>query len=356
MDFDKLVTEIALDLFSRKKLGHTGEIAYQNGGGKLFGDFTRANADYYQYHGEINLLKTNRDAIAQTLADIEHVIVAGPGPLTSFSEKESPLLEKMVNLKAVTLLDISNIFNAHAHNYLTHAPQWAPRKLDVESHEVDFRDAAATLAYKGKRAVFATGGLVTTVHNAPLNGFPDQDMQDMILACRDLAGDDGYVILGYDSNQWHSSLSRAYGQPLAPFIKNIMKIIADHTIGIQGFDPHPNNFRYEMQWHKKASQAALTLIFEKPQQFTITHDNQTRTFAFDIGEELIMMSSLKPLPQKITQLASYCDLTTVTGYFDQHGLVEHVFKSAPRIQQPVYPLIPVSPAYPVPTPPLPQKP
>ena len=332
MDFDKLVTEVAIDLFSRKKLGQTGEIAYRNGGGKLFGDFTRANANYYPYHGEISLLKTNSDSIAKSLENVEHAIILGPGPITSFTEKESPLLEKLPQLKAVSLIDISDVFNQHAHNFLTNAPHWAPKKLDVESHELDFRGAAATIAHKGKRAVFATGGLITTVHNAPLNGFPDQDMQDMLSACRDLANDDGYVILGYDSNQWHESLSRAYDQSLAPFIKNIMKIIADHTTGIKGFDPHPDNFRYEMQWHRKANQAALTLIFDKPQLFTIPQDGNIRTFSFDVGEELVMMSSLKPLPQKITQLASYCNLATMTGYFDQHGLVEHVFQSTPRPQ------------------------
>ncbi|HEY0902223.1 MAG TPA: L-histidine N(alpha)-methyltransferase [Micavibrio sp.] len=332
MSFDDFVTEVALDLFSRKQHGHTGEIAYRNGGGKLFGDFTRANPDYYPYHGEIALLKTNALAISHTLKDVEHVIVAGPGPISSFTEKEEPILTLLPNLKAVSFIDISDAFNAAAVNHMKTAPQWAARNIDVESHEVDFHDAAPLIADKGPRAVFATGGLVTTMHNVPLNGFPDQSMQNSLHACRNLAGDDGFVILGYDSNQWHESLSRAYDQSLAPFIKNIMKIIADHTNGIQGFDPHPDNFRYEMQWHRKSHQAALTLIFEKPQVFTIPQNNRPLTFAFDAGDELVMMASLKAPPQKMTQLASYCGLTTLNGYFDQHGLVEHVYKTPPRAQ------------------------
>lgn len=332
MSFDKLVTEVALDLFSRRKLGHTGEIAYQNGGGKLFEQFTRANANYYPYHGEINLLKTNRDAIAQNIQGTQHAIIVGPGPASSFSNKECPLLGKLPLLKAVSLIDLSSAFNRQAMDILKQDPKWAAQELDIESHEMDFRDAHAVIPYKGKRAVFVTGGLITNIHNAPLNGFPDQDMEGMLKACRDIADDDGHVVLGYDTNQWYDTLNKAYDQSLAPFIKDIMKIIADHTDGIQGFDPHPDNFRYEMQWHKKANQVAHTLIFEKPQKFTITRNGHVHNFNFDIGEELVMMSSLKPPQQKMTQLANYCSLVTTNGYFDQHGLVEHVFKSVPRPQ------------------------
>ncbi len=356
MSFDQRVTDVAISLFSRKKQGHTGEIAYQNGGGKLFEQFTRANANYYLYHGEISLLQANGDAIAQNIIDTEHAIIVGPGPATSFSRKEAPLLERLPHLKAVSLIDLSSAFNQQAVGVLNQNPKWAGQNLDIESHEMDFRHAPTHIPNKGKRAIFVTGGLITNVHNAPLNGFPDQDMQGMLTACRNLAGEDGYVILGYDTNQWHETLSKAYDQSLAPFIKDIMKIIADHTDGIQGFDPHPDNFRYEMQWHKKANQVAHTLVFEKPQRFTITKDSHVHTFTFDIGEELVMMSSLKPLQQKMTQLAGYCNLTTTTGYFDKHGLVEHVFKSTPRAFPVAYPLVPVSPAGPVlmtnaPTPP-----
>lgn len=327
MSFNKLVTDVAIDLFSRKKLGHTGEIAYQNGGGKLFEHFTRANSAYYLYGGEVNLLKANGAAIASNVIDAEHAIIVGPGPAHSFSKKEYPLLEKLPRLKAVSLVDLSQNFNQQAQSVFAADPQWAARNVTIEQHDMDFREAAPHIAHIGKRVVIVTGGTITNVHNAPLNGFPDQDMQRMLESCHDLAADDGYVILGYDTNQWHHTLNQAYDQSLAPFIKNIMKIIADHTDGIQGFDPHPDNFRYEMQWHKKASQVAHTIVFEKPQVFTITQNNQVRTFSFDIGEELVMMSSLKPAQQKITQLGSYCGLITTNGYFDQHGLVEHVFKS-----------------------------
>lgn len=343
MSFDELVTEVAIDLFTRRKLGHTGEIAYQNGGGKLFQQFTCANASYYPYHGEIALLDTNADAIAQNLKDAEHAIVVGPGPVSSFSRKEYPLLLKLPKLKAVSLVDLSAEFNKQAQALMQqNGSLLRRRKIDIQSFEADFRHAAPLISQKGKKAVFLTGSLVTNVHNAPLNGFPDQDMQGMLNSCRDLAGDDGYVILGYDTNQWHESLSKAYDQSLAPFIKDIMKIIADHTEGIQGFDPHPDNFRYEMQWHKKASQVAHTLVFEKPQRFTITQGHHTHTFTFDTGEELVMMSSIKPLQQKMIQLASYCGLATTNGYFDQHGLVEHIFKSTPR-QQFAGPLLSIAP-------------
>ncbi|QQG36929.1 MAG: L-histidine N(alpha)-methyltransferase [Micavibrio aeruginosavorus] len=331
MSFDKLVTKVALDLFSRRVQGHTGEIAYQNGGGKLFAQFTHANKNYYPYHGEISLLSVNRDAIAANLQDVEHAIVVGPGPASSFSRKEYPILEKLPNLKAVSLIDLSADFNAQAQGVLNQSRILRRRIKSADDYEMDFRDAGAVVPAKGKAAVFLTGGLVTNLHNAPLNGFPDQDMQSMLTACRDLAGDDGYVILGYDTNQWYDSLEKAYDQSLAPFMKNIMQIIADHTTGINGFDPHPNNFRYEMQWHKKASQVAHNLVFTKSQRFSITEANgYVRNFAFDIGDELLMMSSIKPLPQKMTQLAGMCGLVTANGYFDQHGLVEHIFKSAPR--------------------------
>ena len=109
-----IVTKAAIAMFTRKEHGHMGEVAYLNGGGKLFGDFVRQNGDYYVFRGERDHIAYNKQNIANDVIDTEHLIIVGQGPKHSLESKELQLIKLLPNLKAVTFIDISADFNRQA--------------------------------------------------------------------------------------------------------------------------------------------------------------------------------------------------------------------------------------------------
>ncbi|MBU0800507.1 MAG: L-histidine N(alpha)-methyltransferase [Alphaproteobacteria bacterium] len=321
-----IVTKAAIDLFTRRQYGHAGEVAYLNGGGKLFGDFVKFNGDYYVYRGEVEHIDRNKHAIANDIRDTEHLIIVGQGPAHSLENKELQLIKLLPNLKAVTFIDISEDFNKQAVAVMDAYKRQSGRQFAVGTLTSDFHKAATQVDRGLKATVISTGSLISNVHNAPVHGFPDQIMIEMLQGFSDLAGPDGHVILGYDSNDDVISLSKAYNQQLAPFIKNIAKIIADHCEGMSGFDGNPDNFAYEMEWVQKGLQISHKLVVQKPQSFSINYEGRKVSINLNPGDEFVCISSLKPTPNKMSRLAPYAGLETQNSYVDKNGMVEHVFR------------------------------
>lgn len=326
-----IVTKAAIDLFTRRQYGHMGEVAYLNGGGKLFGDFVKFNTDYYVYRGEVEHIDRNKHSIANDVRDTEHLIVVGQGPAHSLENKEMQLIKLLPGLKKITFVDISEDFNNQAVAVMDAYKRQTGRNFAVGTLTADFHAAASQINRDGMKAtVISTGSLLSNVHNAPVHGFPDQIMIEMLQGFSDLAGKDGHVILGYDSNDDVISLQKAYNQQLAPFIKNIAKIIADHCEGLQGFKGDPDYFDYEMEWVQKGQQIAHKLIVRKAQSFSITHEGRKIAVTLNPGDEFVCMSSLKPTTNKMSRLAPYAGLETQNSYVDRNGMVEHVFRANPH--------------------------
>lgn len=325
-EFSDIVTRAAIDLFTRRQYGHAGEIAYLNGGGKLFSDFVKYNGDYYPYKGEIEHITRNRGAIAQDIADTEHLIVVGQGPSHSLENKELQIIKLLPNLKRVTFVDVAEDFNKQAIGVMNAYKKQSGRTFEVGTLTMDFHRAATKVEHDLKATVISTGSLISNVHNAPVHGFPDQIMIEMLQGFSDLAGPDGNVVLGYDSNDDSISLSKAYNQQLAPFIKNIAKIIEDHCEGISGFKGSPDYFDYEMEWVHKGLQVAHKLIVKKAQAFTIEHEGRRIPITLNPGDEFVCMTSLKPTSNKMSRLAIHADLEARNSYVDRNGMVEHVFR------------------------------
>jgi hypothetical protein len=327
--FSDIVTKAAIDLFTRRQYGHAGEVAYLNGGGKLFSDFVKFNKDYYVYQGEVEHIARNKASIANDIRDTEHLIIVGQGPSHSLENKELQIIKLLPNLKKVTFIDVAEDFNRQARDVMDNYKKESGRKFDVGSLTMDFHKAADKVDRGLRATVISTGSLISNVHNAPVHGFPDQIMIDMLQGFSELAGKDGYVVLGYDSNDDVISLSKAYNQQLAPFIKNIAKIIADHCDGISGFKGDPEYFDYEMEWVQKGLQVAHKLTVKKAQAFTIEHEGRRIPITLNPGDEFVCMSSLKPTPNKMSRLAPHANLETRNSYVDRNGMVEHVFRVAP---------------------------
>lgn len=325
MAFRDEVTRLTIDMFGRKQHGHMGEIAYQNGGGELFEAFVQNNRGYYPYHGEIDHITANRKAIAEEIGDTEHVIVVGPGPASSFSKKDFRIIELLPNLKSVDFIDLSESFNRQSAAAMEEFAR--SRDIEIKTHKMDFRTAGDVLQIKPKTTVISTGALVGNVHNVPLNGFPNFDMEDMLRGFRKLAGDDGYVVLGYDSNSNHKTLKSSYNEDLAPFFLNLLKTISSHCHGLTEFNPDPDHFRYEMEWLEKSHQVVHKLVVTRPQTFKLQTGDTLRNGNLETGNEFIVMSSLKPPTGKMSELGQNIGLETCNIYVDRNGLAEHVFKT-----------------------------
>lgn len=326
-DFRKTVTNAAFDLFSRKQHGHLGDIAYLNGGGKLYEQFMRANDAYSLFSGEIKNITANRESIARDLADTERAIIVGPGPGSSFDQKEMQILALLPNLREVHFVDLNKEFNAQAARIVREHAREKGLSIRVETYEMDFRNAAAVIAPLGKTAVLSTGSLVSNVPNAPLNAFPDYDTGQFIDGFAALAGEGGKVVLGYDSNDSAENLEESYNADLAPFIQNIMQIIVDHSAKgtVQNLNASEGFFRYESQWIEQAGQVAHRLIAQKPQNFQIKHDGKFKKFFIEAGDEFVVMSSLRPKVDRLTKIAATVGLVSTSAYISETGIVDQVF-------------------------------
>lgn len=324
-DFRQAVTLAALDLFTRKQHGHLGDIAYLNGGGKLYEKFMRANTNYSLFSGEIGNITANRDAIAQDLAGTERAIIVGPGPKTSFEQKEMKILKLLPNLKEVHIVDLNSEFNRQAIGAVEGYARKNRRNIHVTSHEMDFRNAAAVIQPGLHTSVLCTGSLVSNVPNAPLNGFPDYDMGQFISAFATLAGEGGKVLLGYDSNDSAHNLEKSYNKDLAPFIENVMNILVDHSKNIKGLDTSKGHFCYESEWIKRAGQVAHKLVALKPQQFSIQYDGKNHKLFFEEGDEFVVMPSLRPSVERMTKIGQTVNMETTNTYISQSGIVDQIF-------------------------------
>lgn len=330
-DFKNAVTHAAFDLFARKQHGHLGDIAYLNGGGKLYEKFMSANNAYALFSGEISNITAHRDALVKDLSDTQRAIIVGPGPGSSFEQKEMQLLKLLPDLKEVHFVDLNNEFNRQGAMIVKNYARKNKLSIRVETHEMDFRNAAAVIPQREHTTVLSTGSLVSNVPNAPLNAFPDYDTGRFIDGFAVLAGEGGKVVLGYDSNDSAKNLEQSYNNDLAPFIENIMKIIVDHSRSIRGLDAAKGNFRYESAWLKQAGQVAHKLIAEKAQTFQIIFDGNVHGFFIEEGDEYIVMSSLRPKVERLTKIAQNIGMKTESVYVSDSGIVDQVFtvKRAP---------------------------
>ncbi|MCB9989667.1 MAG: L-histidine N(alpha)-methyltransferase [Rhodospirillales bacterium] len=330
------VTKVALGIFSRKEHGTAGSIAYADLGASLFTQYVLNTPDYYPYWGEIEHICAQRESIARDINCTERAIIVGPGPRESLRNKELQILELLPKLRRIETLELSAEFNhqsaAELREFAEYYRQHTGRKLDVICHQMDFTRPGTVIKPMANTTVFSTGSLFSNIPNASPHGSPDSDLKKLLQAFGHLAGKGGKIVLGYDSNTVHDSLSAAYNQKaLGNFILNIPKIIADHCIGIEGFDPNPDNFRYEMEWIPKASQVAFKLIAENPQDFSI----QRERFHLRMGDEYIFINSVKPRVNIVNELARDIGILHKNAYLDEHGLCEHVLK-VEREQDPLY--------------------
>lgn len=325
----KTVTKAAFALFSGFQWGNMGDVAYLNGGGALFGTFSQQNPDYYIFRSEMTHIANKAQSIAEDIKDTEHLVIVGQGPDVSLNSKEMHIVRLLKNLKKITFVDISESFNQQALAVIAEYNKQSGRKIQAGALTMEFGKAAAHVDNTSMpTTVISTGSLISNVHNARTGSFPVIPLRQMLKEFSDLAGPDGRVVLGYDSNDDELSLRRAYNGQLAPFIINISQIIADHGEGITGFHGGPDYFDYKMEWDHLSSQVMHKLVVKKSQAFTIEQGGQAHQFTLRAGEEFVVMSSVKPSPRRMSSIAEEQDVNLVTDivYQDRHGMVEHVFK------------------------------
>jgi hypothetical protein len=321
-----LVTQVAIDLFSRTMQGHAGEIAYLNGGGELFKNFATGNPDYYLYNGESDHIEANKVELAKMIKDTEHLIVVGQGPAESFENKEMKIIKLLDNLKKVTFIDVSAQFNKAARGALRTYCKDNNKKIVSHSLTADFNDIAQTIQHDMKSTVISTGSLITNLHNTDFRDFPSRQMSEILGSFAKLAGPNGQAVLCYDSNRDAESLKKAYNHQLAPFITNIAKIIQQFSNGIKNFDGSADSFSYTAEWYPHSSQIAHNIVATKDQDFSIENNGIVHNFSIKAGDTFNCMTSIKAAPEMISTLGYEMGLESQKAILENNGIVAHVLK------------------------------
>ncbi len=334
--FDQEVTKVALGIFSRKEYGTAGSIAYSDAGASIFTENVLTAPAYYPYWGEVEHISAQKDSIARDIECTARAIIVGQGPRESLRNKELQVLKLLPNLQRIETLDLSAEFNQQSaeelRNFAKDYTETHGRQLEIVCHQMDFTRPSAIIKPQANTTVFSTGSLLSNIPNASPHGSPDSDLKRLLQAFGYLAGKNGKIVIGYDSNTVQDTLTQAYNnEAISKLILNIPQIIADHCVGIEGFDPSPENFSYEAQWIPKANQEALKIIIENPQDFSI----QGERFHLRAGEEYVFISSVKPQPNIVRELANDIGITQKSVYIDEHGLCEHILK-VEKEQAPLY--------------------
>ena len=323
------VTAAAINLFSGIEHGHMGRIAYLDNGAFLFNKFVHENPNYYLYNDEIELFQKNCSELSRNFRFCTRAIIVGPGPRDSFMQKEMHILKHMPHLQEIIFIDLSQKFNDAAKKVIDRSYIFNCIGARASYLTMNFRVAAHFLAPREDTAVLCTGSLISNLENVkPTEAFPKVKARIFMQGLQQLAGPNGRILIGYDSNDNINTLLRAYDQCLEPFMINIMRVIRDNVPGAQLMKVGPDYFGYEASVRPCAPMVEHRLVVRQDQTITIISRNKSPiTFELKQGQRLTMMTSLKPRPQLLDSVGRNIGLLTADIYRHRNGPTLHVFST-----------------------------
>lgn len=328
-DQKKDVTAAAINLFSGIEHGHMGRIAYLDNGSFLFNKFVHENPNYYLYNDEIELFSKNCAELTRNFRFCTRAVIVGPGPRDSFMQKEMHILKYMPHLQEIIFIDLSQKFNDAAKKAIDRSYIFNRMGVRTSYLTMSFRIAAHFLVPQENTAVLCTGSLISNLENVKsTEPFPKVKARIFMQGLQHLAGPNGKILIGYDSNGNIDTLLRAYDQCLEPFMINIMRVIRDNVPGAQTMKVGPEYFSYEASVIPCVPLVEHRLLVKQDQTITITSRNKTPiTFELKQGQRLTMMTSLKPRPSLLDSVGRNIGLYTADIYRHRSGPTLHVFST-----------------------------
>lgn len=316
------------DLFSRKKSGHLLPYIYGGDGAKLYDRFIQGNDKYYLYDSEVSLWSNRSELIAKEISDTENLVVIGPGPLSSFSQKEGRLIHLLPSLKQVHLVDVSEEFNCSSKKFINEVLLQSGQDVLVQSHCMNYLDFSAD-HLNGITSVVSTGSIVSNLEDVVEHCFPDAATKDCLGAFHSFAGGEGHVVLGYDASSVGYKLYESYDHPLFKVLIEHMffTAIEDGLSGGQDYlDRTKKSFEYQPFWDSRARNMQHRMVAIRPLRLVLNGAySGVENYFVECGDCYVVGNSYKPSVDRMSMLADLVGYRDSFALSNADGIVEHVF-------------------------------
>lgn len=330
----------AIDIFVTKRDGAIGEAAFRYDKDGLY-DKATGTAEYYMREGDVGLHERYARACANRINGVETVVVVGQGPGHIFESKEGNILSKLPRLKRVITIDIATENNIEAARYVKgKLSAIFGREIEHIGLCSDFRKAVAAhpelFKPSERRAVLCSGSTIMNLPPSILDQFPAADLGNDLQLFADMAGDNGHVLVTYDSNENEKKI-------LAPYVTKEAKDLFFNVIDVQGeYNPHlkglsRSHFRYAVDFNPAAHEVRQRLIVAKPYNFSLPfaangNIRGVHAVSLHVGDAFHMISSYKPEIDRMAEVvASTQRLTTELVTREEHGPTIQLMRVRPRL-------------------------
>ena len=318
----------AIDIFVTKRDGAIGEAAFRYDESGLY-DRATDTPEYYMRDGDVGLHERYAAACANRINGIETAVVVGPGPGNILASKEGNILAQLPRLKRVITIDIAPENNSEAAQYVRgDLSAIFGRQIEHIGVTSDFRKAIEAhpelFSSQERRAVFCSGSTVMNLPPSVLDRFPERALSRDLKTFADMAGDDGYVLMTYDSNQNEASIIAPYVTDEAKdLFLNVIDVQAERNPYLKGLTRE--HFEYAVDVNRDAHEVRQRLIVVKPYSFelpfmTANGIKGQHAVTLHVGDEFHMISSYKPELERVKNVvANTGRLTTSLVTREDHG-------------------------------------
>ena len=305
------LVEDAIDIFVTKRDGAIGEAAFRYDMTGLY-DRATGTPEYYMREGDVGLHQRYAAQCANRINGIETAIVIGQGPGNIFRSKEGEILAKLPRLKRVVTIDIASENNLDAKRFVRgELSQIFGREIEHIGINADFRKAMQErpdlFSADERRGVFCSGSTIMNLPPAILDTFPEKALVQDLQTFADMAGDNGHVLVTYDSNQDEDTIIAPYTTAEAQdLFLNVIDVQAARNPHLKGLSR--SHFRYAVDFNKDAHEVRQRLVVVKPYSFTFPFAGKSKikgvhSVNLHVGEEFHMISSYKPEMKRIMAIA-----------------------------------------------------
>lgn len=347
------VTRVTADTLGRKNLAMAGKIAYIDNGAALYEAFKKSRlpkSDSSQ-SAPSRLLTMHKGAIADSIKDIERLVIVGGGSYESFMNQEMLLLTEIfaqdpkAPLKEIVMLDVSQESLADGHKAVEDISVKLGRTFNTLSIRSDFKNASGAafdqiMTEWGskkrddiKSAVIMTGGTFGNLEGiTSTEAFPINDVDEQMAHIGELVGIGSTAIFDHFTRM--DSAESYYNSPeLAAFMTNIPSIMQKYCRGLSNFrvnDPGSYNdpyFSYRARSIPNARLVTHQLIAESPQTAILKNGIEK---VLTISDKYTVMVSLYPSVDDINRRPAANTGLESQFHVSSKDLVLHVYKKIGR--------------------------
>jgi len=191
------VTEAAKDTFTRRKISVAGSIAYIDSGTELYNQFKKARLPHNNpsMSTTANLISTHKAAIADSIRDIERLVIIGAGSYDSIMNQELVILKEIFGktnkskIGEIVLVDVSTDSLKQSVQAIEKVSLEIGARFRTLAIRADYKDISgksfdnilaawdAKAREKIKAAVIMTGGTFGNLENlSSTEAFPVHDI------------------------------------------------------------------------------------------------------------------------------------------------------------------------------------